>query len=1222
MKQQILLVTLLLLLPVTYLIGQEFSEKNFDHYTTASGMSDDYVSGLAQDSAGHVWIATSSGLNRYNGSRFIQFHSTQDSLSLPSESIGGITWLSKNRLGIFPLGVHVVNTRTGETRNIFIPCRNRQYQYKYNAIMRVFGDEVGNTYILSRSGFYHFDKDDKLVFRFDYYREDQVQTTHFFFGEHMVQLDSNRLMILSRESLYIYNKEKRKFRKMRADDCPLMVEFLRYPATAYLFLQRKPGELFIFNPENDSLTYVNIFQNKKVVSHLPINPIRNEFRWRSRLIPASDTVLYVTSHFSGFYKMRFYPETGEVKMYPQKYFPSYLCTSLLKDKDNNLWIGTNKGLFRQNSTKSLVEVANLSAGMVDSFPNIRLADIYVAADKIYAGGLAGGGLLIFNKEKFRLERQVLFDTGDFRTAHINAIVPASRSTLFLCTAGPMFLFDEVSEKSKMVLPPKWDLTSQWANDLLKDREGNIWISSDNIYIYNPTSKKFIVKPLHQPLLSVTFGFEEDRKGNIWMGGHGLTRYNIALDSFDLVIDSFPFIKIPDRQVNAFVIDYQNTLWFSTVNNGLIAYNIDRRSFRHFTTSDGLPDNNIVTLKIIGNKLWIASLSGVACMDLSNSTIVSFGKEDGFPAMPIAKGTRFFYDSTAQQLYLCFSNAIARFNPFDILRKKSPPKLFVESVVIGAEKNVFLPGTRLTTSWRDNQLMMTIGSINFSDGNSQGFAYRIVKEGRETPWQQLGSQPSFSISNLSPGTHRIQIKCFSLTNRWPEQIKEITISVLPPFWKTDWFLLSIIGVSLVLLYLLIQWRTGMARKKEMEKTQIEKLKADDYKNQFELEQISNYFSSSLAGKKTEEEVLWDVTNNLIGRMNYVDCMIYLWNADKTRMVQKAAYGPKGKPEIITEQVFEVLPGQGIVGHAIVTRQPVLVNDTRQDSRYRVDDEFRLSEVCVPIIHNDELLGILDSEHYLPNFFSDRDIKILGTIATLIGNKLKQIESEQSLEEKHKELANINEQLAEARLAALQSQMNPHFVFNALNSIKRMILDGDNEKASRYLSKFALMIRMTLNQSRDIFVTVDDNVEYLRAYLEMEQLRFGESFSYDIFTDGRIDAGETNFPSLMIQPLVENAIWHGLMQAGDDKRVAVRFMQCEGKIVCTIEDNGIGIRESEKLKKINGSVHRSHGLENLQRRIKIMNEKYDTDCSLEIVDLKEIDSERTGTRVTLQLNIINT
>ncbi len=635
----------------------------------------------------------------------------------------------------------------------------------------------------------------------------------------------------------------------------------------------------------------------------------------------------------------------------------------------------------------------------------------------------------------------------------------------------------------------------------------------------------------------------------------------------------------------------------------------------------MPENNIAALTLARNKLWIAcASSGIACLDLQSFQSTGFGKEDGFPDMPVVRRSNFFYDSASQQLYLGSSKVLVRFHPDAVLRKKAHPQVFFEELTISGQRPIFLPANSMTTSWKDDQIRITIGAVNFSDASNQHFAYRILKDSL-TPWQQLGSQPSFSISNLSPGTHRIQVKCFSLNHRWPEQVKEISIVVLPPFWLKDWFITSLTGIVLVLIYLLVQWRINVIRKQEKEKTHIQKLKADHYKNQFELEQISNYFSSSLAGKKTKEEVLWDVTHNLMGRMNYEDCIIYLWNEDKTKMVQKAAYGPKGKPEIITTDVFEVLPGQGIVGHVIQTRQPLLVNDTRRDNRYRVDDAFRLSEVSVPIIHSNELLGVLDSEHSQPNYFSERDIKILTTIAMLIGNKLKQIESEQSLEAKHKELASINEQLAEARLAALQAQMNPHFVFNALNSIKRMILDSDNEKASRYLSKFALMIRMTLNHSKEIFVTLSENIEYLKAYLEMEQLRFDDSFTCTIFTGENIDVEETTIPSMMIQPIVENAIWHGLMLANGDKKIMIMFTQNENKIICTIEDNGIGIHESEKRKETNKPPHHSVGLENLQKRIKIINEKYDTDCSFEITDLKDIDKNKRGTRVILRFNVIN-
>ncbi|HET6993492.1 MAG TPA: histidine kinase, partial [Chitinophagaceae bacterium] len=699
-------------------------------------------------------------------------------------------------------------------------------------------------------------------------------------------------------------------------------------------------------------------------------------------------------------------------------------------------------------------------------PYLRFCSIYVYGDKIYAGTRDNGGLLVYDKASLRFLSQVRND--GFNDNLIGSIVQETPSSLLLGTGGLLFTFNIASQTRKVLMPPKW-VDGNWASDVFKDSKGKIWISAAQIFRYDPQAKTFDFIPSYDRLLSQPTAIREDQDGNMWMAGHGLARYNTQLNKYDIVLDSFPFVKMQDKQINAMVIDKQNTIWFNSNNNGLIAYCIDKKTFRHFTRKDGLPDDNIASMIMLGQKLWIATFSGLACMDLQTSEIVSFGREDGFPQMPVVKGSQFFYDSSAQQLYLGFSGAMVRFKPNDILRRKSPPRVFIESLSINGKDNMFLPGRSITTSWQDNEFMITIGSINFSDSYSQRFAYRIVKD-ENSPWQELGSEPTFNVSNLSPGNYRVQVRSFSSNNRWPSQIKELNISVLPPFWKEGWFIGFMIGLALMALYLFVQWRTNVARKKEMVKTHIEKLKADDYKNQFELEHISHYFSSSLAGKKTQEEVLWDVAANLIGKMNYVDCIIYGWNEDKTKMVQKAAYGPKGKPEYISEQFFDVSPGQGVVGHVIQTRQPLLIKDTRKDSRYRVDDAFRLGEICVPIVHNEELLGIIDSEHDLPDYFTDRDIKILTTIATLIGNKLKQIESERSLEVNRKQLATINEQLAEARLSALQAQMNPHFVFNALNSIKRMILDRDNEKASRYLSKFALMIRMTLNHSKETFVTL--------------------------------------------------------------------------------------------------------------------------------------------------------
>lgn len=1208
------ILSFLFLFAVTTSAAQPLTENTFTRYTTHDGLSDNNVTGITQDAAGYIWIATSSGLNRYDGSRFKQYHSTNDSLSPAAEGFSRIIRLDKDRIAFLPTGLHVINTRSGERKNIFIPYHDKQYQYKFNMVERAGGDADGHTYVLTRSGFYHFDKKGQLLFRFDYFAEKDVPGRHFFFGNDLLELDDKRLLIAARPGLYIYHKQKREFLKLSPGDYPLLDEFTQNN-TYFKFFQVKPGKLLVTKADTDSVFYIDVATQRRYISRSPFKFNTGIIQWRSKLIPVSDTFFYVTGQTSGFYSLTLNPESGSVKLMPEKYFKDYLCNDMLADRDNHLWVATNNGVFRQDNARSLVQTANVPFELNTKFPNLSLTSIYVTPNKIYAGSRAGGGLLVFNKNSLQFERNWL-DVAEPKNNTILKVISLYPSILMTGSLGPLSLYNETTGAIIQMKVPYWNKLD-WTSDLFKDSRGDIWISSSNIYRYRPNEKKFTIIPFNQSMPSLPVATAEDRNGNIWMAGHGIIRFNISTNAFDEKIDSFPYIKMPDKQVGPLAIDSQNNIWFGSANNGLIAYNIDRKTFRHFTTGNGLPGNVITALQIVGNKLWIACYSGLACLDLVSFEVKSFGKNEGFPDMPILNRAAFFYDSTAQQMYIGFSNALARFNPAEILMPEKKPDVFIESMDISGVKNIFFPGNTIKTSWKQNDLVINIGSINFNSGTSQGYAFRILKNDK-SPWQQLGSQSSFSITNLGAGEHRIQIKIFSLKNRWPEQVKEIRVVVVPPFWQQAWFRIIVILIALVILYGLITWRIRVARKKEMEKTQVEKLKADDYRNKFELEQITHYFSSSLADKKTEEEVLWDVAKNLIGRMGYVDCMIYLWNEDKTKMVQKAAYGPKGKPEYISSQVFDVVPGQGVVGHVMQTMQPVLISDTRKDSRYRVDEALRLSEICVPIIHNNELIGILDSEHHELNYFSDRDIKILTTIATLIGNKLKELESKQILEVKQRELSTINEQLAEAKLSALQAQMNPHFVFNALNSIKRMILDGDDEKASRYLSKFALMIRLTLNHSRDIFITLRENVEYMKTYLEMEQLRFDSSFCWDMTVAENIDADETMIPSLMIQPLAENAIWHGLMQSAGYKCLILSFTKSRGRITCTIEDNGIGIHEATRLKEQQKTAgHRSVGLDNLRNRIHILNEKYDIRCTLDINDLAETEN-RKGTKAILAFN----
>lgn len=1211
------------LLSATRLMPQDIDERNFVRYTQQDGLSHNVVTAVTQDSTGYIWMSTFFGVNRFDGSHFVQMSSRNDSASMQPDYLRGMVWLDKRRLAVYSDGLHIFDTYTGAIKSVFIPYSDRKYQYKYNDVRSAQTDAKGNIFVLTYSGFYHFDKNYRLLFRYDHYSKESASATTFAFGRSIMWLDAGHLLILSIDGLYFYDIDKKEFRRLKASDAPLLSDLMDYPDRGNLFFQHKPGCFFIISNHGDSLSYIDLAKNLRTTVGLSCHVARDEFGYRSVLKAVSDTIIYITAHTSGFYKVRLHPETGDLDFFPDKYFPLYSCRNLFLDRDDHLWIATNKGLFREGYSRCFVERSPIPGKVQALFPNIVIDDVYAMGKNIYAATKGNGGLLVFDKESFMFARRIgLEKYNNKRNAGIYCLAALNDSVLLAGLNGPLVRLNINNGHETPVQLDKWDSLHDWIADIYRDRHDNIWVASGNIYRYDAATRKFAVMSVDgQPYSKIEEAdiIMEDLPGNIWIAGHGLTRYNSILRTFDKVVDTFPGIWIPDRRVTSVVADHENRLWVNTYNNGLACYDLNKGFIRHFSRDNGLPDNNVSAMILLGNKLWLATYSGIACLDIPTSKISSFGKEDGFPDQPINNGAKFFYDISENMLYIGFATTLVRFSPDIAFFKERAPHFFIESIRAGNVREYIYPDKRIEAPWDDNDIRVAIGSINFSTGNTQRFAYRILKND-STPWQPLGVQNTFSISSLPPGKHRVQVKVFSAHNRWPEQVKEIDITILPPFWKQTWFTVVWILVLSVCVYLLLKWRIGLTRRKEQEKTHIERLKAEEYKSQYELEQISNYFSSSLADKKDVEGVLWDVAKNLIGQMNYVDCMIYLWSEDKSRLVQKASFGPKGSPMAIRDKIFDVLPGQGVVGHVMQTKEPMLIADTSKDHRYRVDDIARLSEICVPIIHNNELIGVIDSEHPEPDYYKERDIKILTTIATLVGNKIKQIESQQSLEIKQKELASINQQLAEAQLSALQTQMNPHFIFNSLNSIKGMILDNEQKKASRYLSKFAQMIRITLNQSKETFTTLYENLEYLESYLMMEKLRFGDFFTFSIMVDDQIDKEDVLIPTMMIQPLAENAIWHGLMHKKGEMKLLIRFSLEGENISCTIQDNGIGIEESQRLKQVQQPTHQSVGLSNLRHRISILNEKFDAGCSLEIRDLSHSPGNGTGTCVVLRFNTI--
>jgi ligand-binding sensor domain-containing protein len=223
------------------------------------------------------------------------------------------------------------------------------------------------------------------------------------------------------------------------------------------------------------------------------------------------------------------------------------------------------------------------------------------------------------------------------------------------------------------------------------------------------------------------------------------------------------------------------------------------------------------------------------------------------------------------------------------------------------------------------------------------------------------------------------------------------------------------------------------------------------------------------------------------------------------------------------------------------------------------------------------------------------------------------------EKQQLKATYDRKLTEIEMKALRAQMNPHFIFNCLNSINRYIVKSDHATASLYLTRFAKLIRLILDNSNNKNVLLANELEALRLYIEMEALRFDKKFTYEIVVSDDVHAETVEVPPLIIQPYVENAIWHGLLHKDGNGFLSIRIgMHCDSMLECIVEDNGVGRDRAQQLKS-KSATRKSLGMKLTEDRINMLNEFASLHASVEIADVRNTTNQVAGTKVVIKIPV---
>jgi len=1006
---------------------QLYEEKDFTRYTKLDGLSHNSITGIVQDSSGYIWISTKKGLNRFDGRSFSNFFKRSENLPLPENDILYLSRQGNEIIGSTSVGSFSYNTITRKIRSFIVPADSAIYFWS-NQVWQTLKDKSGDYVLSTKTGLYIFNKEGELISRYDHFTPQDAGRKELWFGNWLAQLSDGRIFQENNLAGSFYNYKTKKIEAHTFGHHSNLKKLLndKIDEERISFYGRN-DQLISPNPGENTLEIFNLITGKYNSSPLPSH-ILTDLDWYSKLFFINDSVAALTSKVGGFYLLQFSSTTKHWICNGRKFFPGKYCTSVFSDKNNRLWIGTNDGLYKQNIRNSFFEDEDLSQ-QLPSIVNTGIQSIFIVDDKIYVGLRNEGGLVVLNNQNKKIERVIDFSTHGPGSNSLNYIFQFNKDTLWLGTAKGILWFNKKNHThGRLNVPgqPAWFYNTK-TRSFLKDSEGDLWLSFgilNSLVLFKRAEHRFY-DLTQSPLLKITFCFsmEEDKNGNVWIAGDGLCRWNRKKNKIDTLIPYPTVIKTVTNYMRLLDCDNENNLWLASYDNEIIQYNCnENKMYLRVAENSTIDGHSVTSSDIIDGHIWLGMANGISAFNIKNHSIKQFNYSDGLPSAVVTSPRNgSFYDTVQNRFYFGAGQYLISFVPDAQLSEKIVPFFSVE--VMGENK---VKDDAIVLPYANNTVELTLNAINFTDPEENRFAYRFLGEKNEH-WNELNTKNVVVLSKLPPGSHRIEMKMYSVNNRWPPQTQTIHLQINPPFWKSPYFM----AIALAAFVLLV---------------------------------VSVY--------------------------------------------QK---------------------------------------------------------------------------------------------------RVKQINRQ----------ANIDKQLTQTEMKALHAQMNPHFIFNCLNSIREMILNNENEQASLYLSKFARLIRITLNHSSKQFVSLTDTVDYLERYIEMESIR-NNQFTYKIDVAQELNTNEIMVPPMLIQPFIENAIWHGSAQKKNIS-ILISFKQQGNQLICIVDDDGIGIEESLKRKK-DIPHETSVGIDNIKQRIALLNEKYDLQSTIQIEDKLTLSpANGTGTIVTLHLPI---
>ncbi|PKP52061.1 MAG: hypothetical protein CVT92_10690 [Bacteroidetes bacterium HGW-Bacteroidetes-1] len=864
---------------------------------------------------------------------------------------------------------------------------------------------------------------------------------------------------------------------------------------------------------------------------------------------------------------------------------------LVQDEKNNYWIATSHGLvFFEIRTQIVTRFFNIP-GDSTSLPDNQVNCLLFDPDGTLWIGTKNGVAHYDTIKKIFHSPPIFKDQSiNLQETDVLSMMFEKDSSLWIGTNG-QGLFRYKIQKQELVkfsnIPnhPS-SLSDNRVFNIYRDQNGMIWFGTFNgLNKLNHNAPKFRTYRSNPDIPNSlsnnsVWCFEEDLQGRIWIGTED------GLSVLDQSTNNYFFLKndpgnpnsLSGNQIRTIRKDAENRFWIGTRYTGLNSYNSKTKQFTRYRHNlrdqTSIPDDFVLSLAVDSNFIWVGTDKGLGKLNPETGLFTNYYHKESNPAsLPDNRIYDLFIDSQ-QTLWICTSDGLARYNErtddFKVYKIETDKQLVTpissnKFFSIRQDRNGILwMGTRGGGLVRFDAQKEVFKVFTDQDGLPNNITYLAIEDNQGDLW----ITSNWGLTRFSPD--RMMFTNYEVTDGL--QSNEFNFNA------------GMITSKGELLF------GGMNGFNAFYPNEIE-LNTKPPVIQITAFKLFNVLKNRRI--KNNDTLLLRYDDNVF---SFEFAALDYTNPDKIKYRYTLENYNSGWIERNADQRFaeyaKVSPG--------TYRFRVIASNS--------DGFWNEEGVSVNITIRPPWYGTWLFRSFLM-------LLTIFLVYLVIFLRMRAIRKEHEVEKKYLE---FEKQMFGLEQKALQLQMNPHFLFNSLNSIQSFIVNNDIDNAIHYLSKFSMLMRRTLANSRESYVSLRDEIQALRLYIDLEKLRFNEKFDYILEIDPDIDESFIEIPPMILQPYVENAIIHGLMHKAETGHLLIQLNMEDENIMVVIQDNGVGREKANEIRRESGIERKSRGMLITRERLEMLNQYTKDTYTVNVIDLTDENGNPSGTRVEIMIH----